>query len=85
MRARGFVALGAATAAIMLGPALPAQAAPSGPGSADQVIDELERRGIVVIVEPGVNTPLDRATARNVRPGEDYRGLAGDLVFVEVG
>ncbi|MGU3501444.1 PASTA domain-containing protein [Mycobacterium sp. C31M] len=85
MQARGFIVLGAALAGATIGLAAQAQAAPTGPGSADQAISELEEQGVIVIVEKRSNTPLDRAKVLGVRPGENYQRLAGDVVYLEVG
>lgn len=85
MQARGFAALGAVLAGTALGFASPAQAAPSGPGSAEQAKSELEKQGVVVIIEQRTDAPLDRSTVLSVRPGEDYQRLGGDLIYLEVG
>lgn len=86
MKTRGFavaVAAGLAGAAMVL--AAPAAAAPEGPGSAEQAISDLESQGYVVVVDRLGSTPLDRATVRSVRPGQDYQRLTGGTVYLEVG
>ncbi len=62
---------GAATAAV-IGLAGPAQAAPSGPGNAQQTISQLQSQGYKVIVNHVGSTPLDKATVVSVRPGHTY-------------
>lgn len=61
---------GVATAVIGL--AAPAVAAPSGPGSAQQTISELQGQGYTVIVNRLGTAPLDQATVVAVRPGQTY-------------
>ncbi|RAV08242.1 hypothetical protein DQP55_19940 [Mycolicibacterium sp. GF69] len=81
--------LGIATAvastltAALIGLAAPVQAAPSGPGSAQQTISELEAQGYHVIVNRIGNAPLNKATVVAVRPGQTYTktdsvGIGGD-------
>ncbi|WP_018599765.1 hypothetical protein [Mycobacterium sp. 155] len=75
--------VGTATAAV-IGVAGPAQAAPTGPGSAQQTISELEAQGYNVIVNRTGSTPLDQATVVSVRPGQkfsqtDHRNPGSDL------
>ncbi|GAS89578.1 hypothetical protein [Mycolicibacterium brisbanense] len=75
--------VGAAAAAV-IGLAGPAQAAPSGPGNAQQTISELQAQGYNVIVNRTGSTPLDQATVVSVRPGQtfsqtDHRNPGGDL------
>lgn len=60
-----------ATAAI-IGMAAPAAAAPSGPGSAQQTINELQAQGYTVIVNRIGTAPLDQASVVAVRPGQTY-------------
>ena len=72
---------GLATAVIGL--AAPAVAAPSGPGSAQDTISELQAQGYKVIVNRVGTTPLDQATVVSVRPGQTYAGVdatGGDYV-----
>lgn len=73
-----------ALAAALIGLAAPVQAAPSGPGSAQQTISELESQGYHVIVNRIGNAPLDKATVVAIRPGHTYTqtdslGVGGDL------
>ncbi|MFV9632754.1 hypothetical protein [Mycobacterium neumannii] len=72
-----------ALAAALIGLAAPVQAAPSGPGSAQQTISELESQGYHVIVNRIGNVPLDRSSVVAVRPGQTYTqtdslGVGGD-------
>jgi hypothetical protein len=66
------VAASALTAAVV-GLAAPVQAAPSGPGNAQQTISELQSQGYTVIVNRIGNAPLNQATIVAVRPGQTYR------------
>ena len=59
-------------AAAIIGLAAPAVAAPTGPGSAQQTISELQAQGYTVIVNRVGNAPLDQATVVAVRPGQTY-------------
>ncbi|OBI81144.1 hypothetical protein [Mycobacterium sp. E740] len=73
-----------ALAAALIGLAAPAQAAPSGPGSAQQTISELEAQGYHVIVNRIGTAPLDEASVVAVRQGQTYTqtnslGVGGDL------
>jgi hypothetical protein len=77
-------ALVGATAAAAIGLAGAAQAAPSGPGNAQQTISELQAQGYNVIVNRTGSAPLDQATVVAVRPGQtfsqtDHRNPGGDL------
>ncbi|OBG12556.1 hypothetical protein A5765_14465 [Mycolicibacterium celeriflavum] len=72
-----------ALAAALIGLAAPVQAAPSGPGNAQQTISELESQGYNVIVNRVGNAPLDEASVVAVRQGQTYtqtdsRGVGGD-------
>lgn len=60
------------SAAAVLGLAAPAEAAPSGPGNAEQTISELQAQGYNVIVNRIGAAPLDQATVVAVRPGQTY-------------
>jgi len=73
MKKFGFatVLAGGLTAAI-LGLAAPAGAAPTGPGTAQDTIDQLQADGYNVIVNHIGSTPLDQATVVAVRPGQTY-------------
>ena len=59
-------------AAAIVGLAAPAAAAPAGPGSAQQTINELQSQGYKVIVNRVGNSPLDQATVVAVRPGQTF-------------
>lgn len=61
-----------ALAAAFLGLAAPVQAAPAGPGSAQDTISELERQGYTVVVNRIGNAPLDQASVVAVRSGQTY-------------
>jgi len=73
MKKFGFatVLAGGMTAAI-LGFAAPAGAAPTGPGNAQDTINQLQADGYNVIVNRVGGTPLDQATVVAVRPGQTY-------------
>jgi hypothetical protein len=83
-------------AAAVIGLASPAQAAPSGPGNAQDTITRLEQQGYNVIVNRLGTTPLDQATVVAVRPGQthettDSRGggsikttVTSETVYVDV-
>jgi hypothetical protein len=72
MRLGFATALAGAAAAAVIGLATPAQAAPTGPGNAQQTISELQSQGYKVIVNRLGSTPLDKATVVAVRPGQTY-------------
>lgn len=59
-------------AAAVLGLAAPAVAAPSGPGSAQQTINQLQQQGYNVVVNHVGSTPLSQASVVAVRPGQTY-------------
>ena len=59
-------------AAAIIGLAAPAAAAPTGPGNAQQTINELQAQGYTVIVNRIGSAPLDQATVVAVRPGQTY-------------
>jgi hypothetical protein len=75
------VLAGGLTAAIV-GLAAPASAAPTGPGNAQDIINQLQADGYIVIVNRTGTTPLDQATVVAVRPGQTYSrtdsGTPGD-------
>src|SRR5829696_153547 len=73
MKKFGFatVLAGGLTAAV-LGLAAPAGAAPTGPGNAQDTINQLQADGYNVIVNRIGTTPLDQATVVAVRPGQTY-------------
>ena len=59
-------------AAAVIGLAAPAVAAPTGPGNAQQTINQLEAQGYHVIVNRIGTAPLNQATVVAVRPGQTY-------------
>jgi hypothetical protein len=59
-------------AAVVIGLAAPAAAAPTGPGDAPQTVNELQSQGYTVIVNRIGTAPLDQATVVAVRPGQTY-------------
>jgi hypothetical protein len=83
MKKFGYVTVlaGGLTAAI-IGVAAPAGAAPTGPGSAQDTINQLQADGYNVIVNRIGATPLNQATVVAVRPGQTYSrtdsGTPGD-------
>jgi hypothetical protein len=89
MRNLGFATIVASgLAAAVLGLAAPAVAAPSGPGSAQQTINQLQQQGYNVIVNHVGATPLSQATVVAVRPGQTYSrtdsGNPGDDLLTTV-
>src|SRR4051794_26674228 len=89
MKKFGFatVLAGGLTAAV-LGLAAPAGAAPTGPGNAQDTINQLQADGYNVIVNRIGATPLDQATVVAVRPGQTYSrtdsGTPGDSLETTV-
>jgi hypothetical protein len=85
MKKFGFATVAAsALAAAIIGLAAPAQAAPTGPGSAQQTISDLQAQGYTVIVNRIGNAPLDQADVVAVRSGQtfsrtDHSGAGDDL------
>src|ERR1700751_3977191 len=81
------VLAGGLTAAI-IGVAAPASAAPTGPGTAQDTINQLQADGYNVIVNRIGTTPLDQATVVAVRPGQTYSrtdsGTPGDSLETTV-
>ena len=75
-------------AAAILGLAAPAGAAPTGPGNAQDTINELQADGYNVIVNRVGTTPLEQATVVAVRPGQTYSrtdsGNPGDSLATTV-
>jgi hypothetical protein len=65
-------AMVAGAAAAIVGLAAPAAAAPTGPGNAQQTINELQTQGYTVIVNRIGTAPLDQATVVAVRPGQTF-------------
>lgn len=59
-------------AAATVGLAAPVVAAPSGPGNAQETINQLKADGYNVIVNRVGATPLEQATVIAVRPGQTY-------------
>jgi hypothetical protein len=59
-------------AAATFGLTAPAAAAPTGPGNAQQTVNELQSQGYTVIVNRIGTAPLDQATVVAVRPGQTY-------------
>lgn len=55
-------------AAAILGLAAPADAAPTGPGNAQDIVNTLAAQGYQVIVNRLGSTPLDQGTVVAVRP-----------------
>jgi hypothetical protein len=83
MKKLGFatVIAGGLTAAVV-GMAAPAGAAPTGPGNAQETINQLQADGYNVIVNRVGTAPLEQATVVAVRPGQTYSrtdsGIPGD-------
>jgi hypothetical protein len=75
-------------AAAILGLATPAAAAPSGPGNAQDTINNLKANGYNVIVNRLGGAPLEQATVVGVRPGQTYSrtdsGNPGDSLATTV-
>jgi hypothetical protein len=73
-------------AAATLGLAAPAVAAPSGTGSAQDTVNQLQANGYRVILNKIGDAPLDQCTVASVRPGreitEPRTDHSGDLVQV---
>jgi hypothetical protein len=79
-------------AAAILGLAAPADAAPTGPGNAEDTVKALEAQGYQVIVNRLGSTPLDQATVVAVRPGQSFSrndsgvpGAGNDLITTVTG
>jgi hypothetical protein len=64
--------IAAGLTAATLGLAAPAVAAPTGPGNAQDTINDLKADGYNVIVNRVGGTPLEQATVVAVRPGQTY-------------
>ena len=81
------VLAGGLTAAV-LGLAAPAGAAPTGPGNAQETINQLQADGYNVVVNRIGTTPLDQAAVVAVRPGQTYSrtdsGTLGDSLETTV-
>lgn len=73
MKNISFAAVAAsALAAALIGLAAPVHAAPSGPGNAQQTINELQSEGYTVIVNRIGNAPLEQANVVSVCNGQTY-------------
>jgi hypothetical protein len=73
MKKLGFATIVASgLAAAVLGLASPADAAPSGPGNAQDTISKLEAQGYNVIINHVGSTPLEQASVVAVRPGQTF-------------
>jgi hypothetical protein len=91
MKKLGFAAaIVSGLAAAAIGLAIPAAAAPTGPGNAQQTISELQSQGYTVIVNRVGSAPLDQAAVTAVRPGQTYSRTdsgvpgAGNDIFTTV-
>ncbi len=75
-------------AAVTIGLAAPVLAAPTGPGNAQETINDLKADGYNVIVNRIGGTPLADATVVAVRPGQTYSrtdsGNPGDSLATTV-
>ena len=92
MKKFGFTVIASGLAAAILGFAAPAQAAPTGPGNAQDTISQLQADGYRVIVNRVGSTPLNQATVVAVRPGQTYSrtdsgvpGAGNDIVTTVTG
>lgn len=75
----GFATVAAsAFAAAFIGLAAPAQAAPSGPGNAQDTIEQLREDGFHVVVKRQGPTPLAEATVVGVSPSSALSGPKRD-------
>jgi hypothetical protein len=61
----------AGLASVAIGLTVPAGAAPTGSGSAQDTINELQANGYKVILNKLSDVPLDQAKAISVRPGRE--------------
>ena len=61
-----------ALAAAALGFAGAANAAPLGPGTADQTVRDLQAEGLTVILNKTGTVPLNQCTVDAVRPGQTF-------------
>jgi hypothetical protein len=73
-----FATISGGAFALALGLPAAAQAAPSGIGSAQDAVNELERNGFNVVLNKMGAAPLDRCTVASVRPGETVIRLVQD-------
>ena len=73
MKNLGFATVVAsALVSAVVGLAAPADAAPSGPGNAQDTVSKLEAQGYNVIINHVGNTPLEQASVVAVRPGQTF-------------
>jgi hypothetical protein len=61
-----------AFAAAAVGFASAANAAPSGPSTADHTVRQLQAEGLTVILNKIGTAPLDQCTVASVRPGQTF-------------
>ncbi|WKG02368.1 hypothetical protein [Mycolicibacterium sp. HK-90] len=66
----GAVLTGGALSALTLGFPAEAPAAPSGVGSAQDAVNQLEKQGFSVVIYRAGTDPLDRCTVASVRPAQ---------------
>ncbi len=66
----GAMLTGGALSALTLGFPAVAPAAPSGIGSAQDAVNELENQGFAVVIYRAGTKPLDRCTIASVRPAQ---------------
>lgn len=82
------IVAGGLTAAALGLLATPAVAAPTGPGNAQETINDLKADGYNVIVNRVGGTPLEQATVVAVRPGQIFSrtdsGNPGDSLATTV-
>ena len=73
-------------AVVTLGLAAPATAAPSGAGSAQDTVNQLQSEGRRVILNKVGSQPLDQCTVSSVRAGDEITRLnpSGDDVTQDV-
>ncbi|UNB50380.1 hypothetical protein [Mycolicibacterium sp. YH-1] len=65
-------AVAGALAAVMFSPVDLANAAPTGPQTVDQVVEQLRAQGYHVILSRVGTAPLDHCSVSAVRPGHTY-------------
>lgn len=66
-----FATVAATALSAVIGLAAPAAAAPSGTGSAQDIINSLEASGYKVVLNKLGDAPLDQTTVVAVRPGRE--------------
>ena len=66
-----FATVAATALSAVIGLAAPAAAAPSGTGSAQDIINSLEASGYRVVLNKLGDAPLDQTTVVAVRPGRE--------------